>query len=83
MIRSSRNLAGREIALGEIDSLVRTCRATKGPAGIRDIVIIGLLYIEPAGKSFEGRIIRDLPPWLERMIMHLCRNRSINDALAF
>ena len=45
MIRGSRNLAGREITLGEIESLVRTCQATKGPAGIRDIVIIGLLYI--------------------------------------
>ena len=45
MIRGSRNLAGREIALGEIESLVRTCQATEGPAGIRDIVIIGLLYI--------------------------------------
>ena len=45
MIRGSRQLAGREITLGEIESLVRTCQATDGPAGIRDIVIIGLLYI--------------------------------------
>ena len=45
MIRGSRNLAGREIKLGEIESLVRTCQSSAGPAGIRDIVIIGLLYI--------------------------------------
>jgi len=40
MISGSRTLAGREIALGKIDSLVRACQA-----GVRDIVIIGLLYI--------------------------------------
>ena len=40
MIVGSRTLAGREIALGKIDSLVRACQA-----GVRDIVIIGLLYI--------------------------------------
>lgn len=45
MIRGSRDLAGREIMLGEIDSLVRVCQAHDSPAGIRDIVIIGLLYI--------------------------------------
>ena len=45
MIRGSRNLAGCEITLGEIESLVRACQAKDGPAGIRDIVIIGLLYI--------------------------------------
>lgn len=45
MIRGSRDLAGREIMLGEIESLVRACQATGGAAGIRDIVIIGLLYI--------------------------------------
>ncbi len=45
MMRGSRDLAGREIMLGEIDALVRVCQAHEGPAGIRDIVIIGLLYI--------------------------------------
>ncbi len=45
MIRGSRDLAGREIALGEIEALVRVCQAHESPAGIRDIVIIGLLYI--------------------------------------
>jgi integrase/recombinase XerD len=40
MIRGSRDLAGREI-----QALVRTCQAHDGPAGSRDIVIIGLLYI--------------------------------------
>ena len=45
MIRGSRTLAGREIALGKIESLVHACQATESPAGIRDIVIIGLLYM--------------------------------------
>ena len=45
MIRGSRDLAGREIALGEIEALVRVCQVHESPAGIRDIVIFGLLYI--------------------------------------
>ena len=45
MIRGSRDLAGREIMIGEIEALVRVCQAHESPAGIRDIVIIGLLYI--------------------------------------
>ena len=32
-------------ALGEIEALVRVCQAHESPAGIRDIVMIGLLYI--------------------------------------
>ena len=45
MVRGSRDLAGREIKLGELESLVRACIEDKTPAGVRDAVIVGLLYI--------------------------------------
>lgn len=45
MIRGSRDLAGREVRLGELESIVRACRNDEGPAGARDATIIGLLYI--------------------------------------
>ena len=45
MIRGSRDLAGCEIALVEIEALVQVCQAHESPARIRNIVIIGLLYI--------------------------------------
>ncbi len=45
MVRGRRHLAGREIKLGELESLVRACIEDKTPAGVRDAVILGLLYI--------------------------------------
>ena len=45
MIRGSRDLAGREVKLGELEALVRVCIEGESPIGCRDALILGLLYI--------------------------------------
>ena len=45
MIRGSRDLAGREVKLGELEALVRVCVDDETAAGARDAVVLGLLYI--------------------------------------
>lgn len=45
MIRDSRDLAGREVKLGELEALVRVCVEDDSAAGARDATILGLLYI--------------------------------------
>ena len=45
MIRGSRDLAGREVKFGEIEALVRDCIDDPSPIGVRDAVILGLLFI--------------------------------------
>ena len=45
MIRGSRDLAGREVKLGELEALVRVCVDDETPTGARDAVVLGLLYI--------------------------------------
>ena len=45
MIRGSRDLAGREVKLGELEALVRVCVEDESAAGARDALILGLLYI--------------------------------------
>lgn len=69
MVRGSRLKSGRIVPAGELSSLIYTCISDEGPAGIRDIAIIGILYIcglrrsEAAALSFrdvnvENREIR-------------------------
>ncbi len=41
----SRGLAGRDVSLGQLNSLVEVCQNDRTPAGPRDALIIGLLYI--------------------------------------
>jgi len=45
MERGSRLPSGRHLPSGEILSIVQACERDKSPAGIRDIAIIGLMYI--------------------------------------
>lgn len=45
MVRGSRLKSGRVVPQGELMNLVQVCLDSEGPAGIRDIAIIGTLYI--------------------------------------
>lgn len=45
MVRGSRLKSGRVVPAGELSSLVQTCIQDGAAAGIRDIAIIGVLYI--------------------------------------
>ncbi|MEN6644009.1 MAG: site-specific integrase [Armatimonadia bacterium] len=43
-VRGSRLLAGRAVTSGEIGALVEACLRDEGPAGIRDVALIGLMF---------------------------------------
>lgn len=43
--KGSRLPTGRHIPASDISSLVRVCKDDEGPSGIRDIAIIGLMYV--------------------------------------
>lgn len=45
MVRGSRLKSGRVVPPGELSSLIQACLSDSSPAGIRDIAIIGTLYI--------------------------------------
>jgi site-specific recombinase XerD len=45
LVRGTRLKRGRIVPAGELSSLVNACLEDKGPAGIRDIALIGVLYI--------------------------------------
>lgn len=45
MVRGSRLSTGRVVPPGELSSLINVCISDPSPAGIRDIAIIGILYI--------------------------------------
>ena len=45
MVRGYRDLAGREVKLGELEALTKVCVQDESAAGARDAVILGLLYI--------------------------------------
>lgn len=45
MVRGSRLKSGRVVPAGELSSLIQICIQDGGAAGIRDIAIIGVLYI--------------------------------------
>lgn len=43
-VRGSRLLAGRAVTPGEISALVEACLRDEGPAGIRDVALIGVMF---------------------------------------
>ena len=45
LVRGTRLKRGRIVPAGELSSLVTACLQDQGPAGIRDIAMIGMLYI--------------------------------------
>ncbi|MCU7945517.1 MAG: hypothetical protein ABW170_24410 [Candidatus Thiodiazotropha sp. L084R] len=45
MVRGSRFKSGRVVPPGELTALVQGCLQDNTPAGIRDVAIIGCLYI--------------------------------------
>jgi len=45
LVRGTRLKRGRIVPAGELSSLVAVCLEDQGPAGIRDIALIGVLYI--------------------------------------
>lgn len=45
MVRGTRLKSGRIVPAGELSSLIHACLQDRGPAGIRDIAVIGILYI--------------------------------------
>lgn len=61
MVRGSRLKSGRLLPPGELSSLVQVCAADESPSGIRDIAIIGVLYIGGMRRSEAANLrMKDL-----------------------
>ncbi len=67
--KGEREPAGRSATAGEIEALVRTCLRDRTPAGVRDVAMLGVLYIggirraELAGLQLSDYIVD--PPTLK------------------
>ncbi len=67
--KGEREPAGRSATAGEIEALVRACLRDRSPAGVRDVAMLGVLYIggirraELAGLQLSDYIVE--PPTLK------------------
>ncbi len=67
--KGERQPAGRSASAGEIEALVRACLRDRSPAGVRDVAMLGVLYIggirraELAGLQLTDYIVE--PPTLK------------------
>ena len=54
-VRGEKLPAGRSISQGELSALMDACIKDKGPAGVRDAAMIGLMYV--AGGLRRGEVV--------------------------